>query len=80
MENLVSYKAGDMFKEDFPKCDILSMGNILHDWNDECKKKLFEKAHNSLNENGIFMIIEDFLDDKREKNTTGMVMSLAMIT
>ena len=36
------------------------MRNILHDWSDEVKKMLFKKAFESLNDYGVYMIIEDF--------------------
>jgi hypothetical protein len=32
LESQVRTQSGDFFKDDFPKTDIITMGNILHDW------------------------------------------------
>jgi len=48
MAGEVLYQAGDFFKDSFPECDVLAMGNILHDWNHEKKKLLFKKAYDCL--------------------------------
>jgi hypothetical protein len=76
----VKILTGDMFANDFPiKTDIVSMGNILHDWNEEKKKSLFKKAFDCLNEGGIFFIIEDLIDDERKNDSVGLNFSLIML-
>jgi cyclopropane fatty-acyl-phospholipid synthase-like methyltransferase len=79
MEDKVHAKFGDMFVDEFPKSDIIAMGNIIHDWDDEKKKLLFKKAFDSLNEGGIFMIVESFLDDERKEDTMGLAISCLML-
>lgn len=71
--------SGDFFKDDFPQADVITMGNILHDWNLEQKKQLMSKAYQALPEGGIFVSIESYIDDERRKNTTGLLMSLHML-
>ncbi len=34
----VEIRAGDFFNDPFPTADVITMGNILHDWNTEAKE------------------------------------------
>jgi hypothetical protein len=69
----------DFFKDSFPGCDIITMGNILHDWDEEHKLMLMKKAFEALPEGGAFVAIEGVIDDERKKNVFGMMMSLNML-
>ena len=40
--------SGDFFVDALPTADVIVMGNILHDWNEEKKKQLIAKAYASL--------------------------------
>ena len=71
--------AGDFFADDLPKADVVTMGNILHDWNLEQKKVLIKKAYDALPEGGAFISIENLIDDARRENLFGMLMSLNML-
>lgn len=75
----VNIKTGNFFIDDFPRADIISMGNILHDWGLEDKKLLINKAYNALPKGGAFVVIENIIDDNRSKNTFGLIMSLNML-
>ena len=79
MLDQVKIASGDMFKDDLPKSDVISMGNILHDWNNEEKVILFKKVFDGLNENGIFIIVEDLIDNERKENSSGLNMSILML-
>jgi SAM-dependent methyltransferase len=79
MQGQVTFQAGDMFKEDFPKSDVIAMGNILHDWNDEKKHILFQKAFDAINPGGVFVIVEELIDDERKVNQPALYMSLFMM-
>ena len=70
---------GDFFVDDFPKADVITMGNILHDWNLEKKKILIKKAYDALPEGGVLIAIENLIDDERRENLFGMLMSLNML-
>ena len=75
----VCIASGDFFKDDFPKADVITMGNILHDWGLEDKKMLIKKAYDALPNGGAFVVIENIIDDDRSKNTFGLLMSLNML-
>ena len=69
----------DFFKDAFPKADIITMGNILHDWDEEKKLMLMKKAYEALPDGGAFVAIEGIIDDERKQNVFGMMMSLNML-
>jgi hypothetical protein len=70
---------GDFFRDDFPNADMITMGNILHDWDLEQKKILISKAFNALPEGGALVVIESIIDNERRRNTEGLLMSLSML-
>jgi hypothetical protein len=55
------------------------MGNILHDWNEDEKLKLFKQAYDALPAGGAFVAIEAVIDNERNKNAFGLLMSLNML-
>lgn len=79
MESRIKPIAGDFFKVDLPKADVVTMGNILHDWNLENKKILIKKAYDALPAGGAFVAIENVIDDARRENAFGLLMSLNML-
>lgn len=79
METIVSTGVLDFFKDDFPKSDVITMGNILHDWDEPTKEMLIKKSFDALPEGGIFIAIENIIDDDRRKNVAGLSTSLVML-
>jgi hypothetical protein len=80
MLDQIQLKSGDMFSEEpFPQCDVLAMGNILHDWNDEKKRLLMKKAYDSLSEGGIMIVVELFLKNERDAYDAALSMSFHML-
>ncbi len=79
IDNNVIIQAGDFFVDDFPKTDIITMGNVLHDWGIENKKYLIKKAYDALPEGGSLVVIENIIDNDRSKNVFGLLISLNMI-
>jgi hypothetical protein len=75
----IKIKSGDFFNDSFPKADVITMGNILHDWGTRDKKRLISKAYDSLPEGGALVVIENIIDDERRKNAFGLMMSLNML-
>ncbi len=75
----VDIRTGDFFRDPFPKADIITMGNILHDWNTAEKKMLISKAYDALPKGGAFVVIENIIDDERRDNSFGLLMSLNML-
>lgn len=79
MTSRIKVVKGDFFKDDLPKADVITMGNILHDWNLDKKKMLIKKAYDALHEGGAFIAIENLIDDARRENAFGLLMSLNML-
>jgi len=75
----VSVQSGDFLNEDFPKADIIVMGNILHDWGTKDKMILIKKAYDALPEGGSLVAIENIIDNDRRQNAFGLLMSLNML-
>jgi hypothetical protein len=70
---------GDFFADLVPAADVVVMGNILHDWDEENKIMLMTKAFAALPAGGAFVAIEGIIDDERKQNVFGMMMSLNML-
>lgn len=79
LDEKINIRSGDFFTEEFPKADIITMGNILHDWGLKDKKALIKKAYNALPKGGSFVAIENIIDDNRSKNAFGLMVSLNMM-
>jgi len=75
----IKIESGDFFTDPFPKADVITMGNILHDWGTKDKKKLISKAYDALPEGGSLVVIENIIDDERRENAFGLMMSLNML-
>ena len=79
MTDRITVVSGDFLQDTLPKADIVTMGNILHDWNLEHKKLLIKKAYDALPRGGAFIAIENVIDDARRDNAFGLLMSLNML-
>jgi hypothetical protein len=79
VQDRVEVVNGDFFEGNFPKADIITMGNILHDWGYDIKLRLAEAAFQALPKEGAFVVIEGIIDDERRKNAFGLLMSLNML-
>lgn len=75
----VTLAEGDFFKDPLPKADVITMGNILHDWGTADKEMLIGKAYDALPEGGSFVVLENLIDDDRRQNAFGLMMSLNML-
>lgn len=75
----VNIKSGDFFTDTLPKADVITMGNILHDWGTAEKKLLIHKAYDALPDGGALVVIENIIDDERHENAFGLLMSLNML-
>jgi precorrin-6B methylase 2 len=75
----VEVVTGDFFTDPLPRADVITMGNILHDWDEAQKKALIAKAFAALEPGGLFIAIENVIDDARRENAFGLLMSLNML-
>ena len=79
LSDRVRTATGDFFADPLPKADIVVMGNILHDWDEEQKIVLMKNAYDALPPGGVFVAIENIIDNDRRKNLFGLLMSLNML-
>ncbi len=79
VQSRVRFQAGDFFKDELPRVDVITMGHILHDWNLEEKKRLIAKAYEALMPGGLLVVYDAIIDDDRRKNAFGLIMSLNML-
>lgn len=79
LQTNIEIQSGDFFKEEFPKADVITMGNILHNHSMEKKQILIGKAYDALPKGGALVIIENIIDNDRRQNAFGLMMSLNMI-
>jgi hypothetical protein len=73
------YVAADFFKDPLPATDVILMGHILHDWNLDEKLTLIRKAWERLPKGGALIVYESMIDDARQENIHGLLMSLEML-
>ncbi|MDB5240892.1 MAG: methyltransferase/methylase [Spirosoma sp.] len=69
----------DFMRQSFPQAQVITMGNILHDWSLDIKQMLIGKAYQALPDNGALVVIENIIDDERRQNSFGLLMSLNML-
>jgi hypothetical protein len=79
LSDRVSFKGGSFFTDSIPRADVVLMGHILHDWNEQEKRALLAKAHAALPDGGAVIVYDALIDDDRRKNTFGLLMSLNML-
>ena len=79
LSDKITIQSGDFFTDEFPKSDIITMGNVLHDWGVKDKIMLIQKAYNALPKGGALIVIENIIDNSRNKNVFGLMMSLNMM-
>jgi predicted O-methyltransferase YrrM len=75
----IKIASGNFFTDVLPRADVITMGNILHDWDEEQKQALIAKAYVALKPGGVLIAIECVIDDARRTNTFGLLMSLNML-
>lgn len=79
LQDRLKFHPGNFFEDDLPKADVLSMGHILHDWDQEKKDLLICKAYDALPVGGALIVMESIIDDGRSENAFGLLMSLNML-
>jgi SAM-dependent methyltransferase len=79
LSDRVTAVSGDFFADPLPQADVVTMGNVLHDWNLDRKMHLIRSAYEALPAGGAFIVIENIIDDARRENVFGLMMSLNML-
>ncbi len=79
LDDRVVFHAGDFFRDELPRVDVVALGHILHDWSLEEKKLLLRKAYDALPAGGAVIVYDSIIDDDRRENAFGLLMSLNML-
>ncbi|HMD00265.1 MAG TPA: methyltransferase, partial [Ferruginibacter sp.] len=79
LSDRIDAKSGDIIKDPLPTADVITMGNIIHGFNEDTKKMVIQKVYDALPEGGVFMTIENVIDTDRRQNAFGLMMSLNML-
>jgi hypothetical protein len=79
LESRVQFQGGSFFSDPLPRADVVMMGHVLHDWNLDEKRMLIGKAYEALPEGGALLVYDSLIDDNRDKNAFGLLMSLNML-
>lgn len=75
----LKFNPGNFFEDPLPKVDVITMGHILHDWNLDEKLMLIRKAYEAIPAGGALVVYDTVIDDDRNKNVFGLLMSLNML-
>jgi len=79
LSDRIDVRSGDFFKEPFPRADVITMANVLHDWGTTERKMLIRQAYDALPAGGALVVIEGIIDDDRRENAFALMMSLNML-
>ena len=79
LDERVTIVAADAFTDGVPPADVVTMCNVLHDWDLERKQQLIAAAYGALPAGGSFVVIENIIDDARREHAFGLLMSLNML-
>jgi acetylserotonin N-methyltransferase len=80
MADRISLAAGDFFKDDLPDGDLMALGRIIHDWNEEKSLKLLRRIHQRLPAGGAVLLAEKILADDRTGPRWAQMQDLNMLT
>ena len=75
----LKFYTGSFFSDPLPQADVLVMGHILHDWDLAEKKQIIEAAYRALPDQGVLIVYDAIIDDLRQENAFGLLMSLNML-
>ncbi len=75
----LTFVEGNFFTDPLPAVDVVMMGHILHDWDLAQKRLLVRKAYEAVPPGGAFIVYESIIDDDRQQNAVGLLMSLNML-
>ena len=79
LEKRIQVVSGNFLTDPFPPAEVITMGNILHGMDEKTKVEIIKKAYDALPQGGVFIAIENIIDNDRKQNTFGMLMSLNML-
>ncbi len=70
----------DLFEGNYPEgADVLLLGHILHDWNDESCRRILTNAHRALPPDGVLLISESVLHPDHSGSQAAIRKDIAML-
>ncbi|TPQ20073.1 methyltransferase domain-containing protein [Streptomyces sporangiiformans] len=72
------FQGGDFLRQPLPAADVVIFGHVLHNWDLDVKLHLLGQAHAALPPGGLVVVYEALIDDDRERNVVGLLLSLMM--
>src|SRR5262249_10248047 len=80
LEESIRVVSGDMFNEPLPPgADIITLGHILHDWDDERCVAILKKCYDALPSGGVVLVSEKFLNEEKTGPLRAALLSLSML-
>ncbi len=79
LSDRLRFRAGDFWRDELPRADVLTMGRILHDWDRAGKLTLLRKAYDALPPGGALIVLEALIGDDRRERAFGLLTSLNML-
>ncbi|WP_053847767.1 methyltransferase [Streptomyces sp. NRRL B-24085] len=60
----VVFHPGDFFADSLPQTDVLVFGHVLHDWSQDERQELLDRAHAVLPPGGAVVVYDQMLDEE----------------
>ncbi len=74
----VTFHGGSFFTDPLPSADVVTLGHVLHDWDEQQRGELVTKAFHAVNPGGALLIYDRMLDDQPD-HVENLVISLDML-
>ncbi|MFF9558164.1 methyltransferase [Streptomyces albus] len=74
----VTFHGGSFFTDPLPRADVVTLGHVLHDWDEQQRGELVAKAYDAVNPGGALLIYDRMLDDTPD-HVENLVISLDML-
>ncbi|SPE27939.1 putative O-demethylpuromycin-O-methyltransferase [Candidatus Sulfopaludibacter sp. SbA3] len=73
-------RSADLFAGPYPAgADVITLGWVLHDWNDDNCRRILRNCYDALPSGGALLIVESVLHDDHSGTPFGVLMSLHML-
>ncbi|GAA1858899.1 methyltransferase [Asanoa iriomotensis] len=73
-----TFRGGDFFSDPLPEGDVLIIGHVLEDWNNEQRQLLLKNAYAAVRPGGALLVYDPMLDDELS-GLTNLLTSLTML-
>ncbi|WP_328406268.1 methyltransferase (plasmid) [Streptomyces sp. NBC_00390] len=59
----VSFQGGDFFSDPLPEADVVIFGHVLHDWPEQARRTLLERAFPAVRPGGVLLVYDAMIAD-----------------